>query len=92
MEGVVKARLGLRADGVDVSEMGEDGFLLCSLKFDGSPSLHATIDVKGRRFRSGIAYSGEFIAPLRAPTGRGWLERLINEAAAHLLAVKAGES
>ncbi len=87
---IVKARLGLRPDGVDVTETGKDGFILLSLDGDGF-RLNATIDVKGRRFRRGISYKGEFLVPRREPTGRGWLERLIGEAAAHLLAVKAGD-
>ncbi len=86
----MKLRLGLRPDGVDVTETGKDGFLLLSLK-DGRHHLNATIDVKGRRFRRGISYKGEFLVPRREPTCRGWLERLINEAAEHLLRVKAGD-
>lgn len=86
----MKPRLGLRPNGVDVAETGKDGFILLSLK-DGGSYLNATIDVRARRFRRGISYSGEFAATRSVIIGRGWLDRLIDEAAVFLLRVKGGE-
>lgn len=48
------------------------------------PHGNMTVDFAGRCFRLGISTVGRIDGPKKRPTGRGWSQRLVDEAVARL--------